>query len=432
MNERPSTQLGQLALAILLIVGVFAGGVAIAFAASDDVPEVRTATATEVDETAGVSDTATESANQTEAPEPAEPPLAADLDTEADAALNAESSCFFEPSPEDIAEMAAENAELAALLDRYGIEYEEVDYPDGFSSIEYNFSNPVVESLVQSFYEDRYAPSEEELAEMQAVNQALIDAFDAADMSYDFEEFDGHSWVDWDYEDDAANAVADEILEDLQPDFEELDIDFEEHCFDEEWEPTEDELAEMNELNDALTAALDEAGVSYERIVEGPFEWIEWDYDDEAANEVANGVFEEVYGPIDECAVLFGEFEEFGSIADTEILEEYEPSPDDFAEFPEGEFFCDEIVDQGLVDGDFIDDEFIEGDYVEGFAWPGDIDDAARNDTLRVLAADLEVAGVDVNLHEEDEEFGGWVWVTFDFENDAAIAVVQAAVSTTN
>ena len=350
MNERPSTQLGQLALAILLIVGVFAGGVAIAFAASDDVPEVRTATATEVDETAGVSDTATESANQTEAPEPAEPPLAADLDTEADAALNAESSCFFEPSPEDIAEMAAENAELAALLDRYGIEYEEVDYPDGFSSIEYNFSDPVVESLVQSFYEDRYAPSDEELAEMQAVDQALIDAFDAAGMSYDFEEFDGHSWVDW-------------------------------------------------------------------------------DYDDDAANEVANGVYEEVYGPIGECAVIFGdefgEFEEFGPIADIEILDDFEdlePSPEDFPEFPEGEFFCDEIVDQG----------FVEGDYVDEFAWPGDIDDAARNDTLRVFAADLEVAGVDVNLHEEDEEFGGWVWVTFDFENDAAIAVVQAAVSTTN
>ena len=87
MNERPSTQLTQLALAILLIVGVFAGGVAIAFAASDDVPEVRTATATEVDETAAASDTAAESANQTEAPEAAEPAPAADLDKEADAAL---------------------------------------------------------------------------------------------------------------------------------------------------------------------------------------------------------------------------------------------------------------------------------------------------------------------------------------------------------
>ena len=327
--------------------------------------------------------------------------------------------------------MAAENAELAALLDRYGIEYEEVEYPDGFSSIEYDLSDPVVESLVQSFYEDRYAPSEEELAEMEAVNQALIDAFDAAGIDYGFEEFDGHSWVDWDYDDDAANAVADEILEDLQPDFEELDIDFDDHCFDEEWEPTEDELAEMNELNDALTAALDEAGITYERIVEGPFEWIEWDYDDDAANEVANGVYEEVYGPIDECAVIFGdefgEFEDFGQIADTEMLEEYEPSLEDFAEFPEGEFFCDEVVEQGFIDG-----EFIEGEFIDDIEWPGDIDDEARNETLRSFAADLEAAGVDVNLHEEDEEFGGWVWVTFDFENDAAIPVVQAAVSTTN
>ena len=358
MNERPSTQLTQLALAILLIVGVFAGGVSITFAADDDVPEVRTSTATEVDETAAVWDTAAESAGQTEIPEATEPAPLANLDKEADAAFIAESSCSYEPSPEDIADMAAENAELAALLDRYGIEYEAVDYPDGFSSIEYDFSDPVVESLVQSFYEDRYAPIEEELAEMHANNQALIDAFDAADIDYGFEE---------------------------------LDIDFDEQRIDEDREPTEGELAEMNELNDALTAALDEAGIAYERIVEGAFEWIDWDYDDDAASEVADRLFTEGF-------------------------------PHDFAELPEGDFYCDEIVDQGFVDGDFV----------EGLDSPGDFDDEARNDTLRAFAADLEGAGVDVKIHEEDEEYDGWVWVTLGFENDAAIPVVQAAVSTTN
>ena len=431
MNERPSSQLTQLALAILLVVGVFAGGVAIAFAATGDVPEVRTATATELDETAAASDTGDEPASQTEVPEPVEPAPAPDIDKEADAALIAESSCFIDPPPDVIAEMAAENAELGALLDRYGIEYEEVEFPDGFSSIEYDWNDPIVESLVQSFYEDRYAPSEEEIAEMQAINQALIDAFDAAGIDYGLDEFEGHTWIDWDYEDEAANAVADEILEELHPDFEELDVDFEETCFDEEWEPTEDELAEMTELNNALADAFDEAGLAYERIVEGPFEWIEWDYDDDSANEIADSVYEEHYGPIDDCAVIFGdefgEFEEFGPFADIEVIEDYEVTPDDFGEFPEGDFFCDEIIAQGFIEG-----EFIEGEFPDGIAWPGDFDDEARHDTLHAFAADLEAAGVEVNLHEEDEEYGGWVWVTFDFENDAAIPVVQATIATTN
>lgn len=172
-----------------------------------------------------------------------------------------------------------------------------------------------------------FGPSPEELGdladEIAAQMEALKEAFDEAGIAYT--ELPDHGLgigiIEWDFDDDAANEVAENVFEGL---FGGVIAGFGDHL-DELPEDLADEIrAEMEALRDAFTEMLDgELGV--------PFD--EWDLGDDAANEVADSVFESLFGEGGVFEVPFGH-------------------PDDS---PEG---CGDIVFEGCGDIGFGPDGF--------------------------------------------------------------------------
>lgn len=180
-------------------------------------------------------------------------------------------------------------------------------------------------------------PTEEELAAWEAEEQAFLDALpqelideltaeadalraflDDAGIAYEDVTDGPLTYPEWDGEDDAANDAVeqffvdrhgvgpdefvDELLETHLGDLGEFDDEFEdawdeswEECDD--WEPSEEEIAEINAEMDGLAAAFDEAGIAYTRETD-PFgiAFVEWDHEDDEANAVADAFFEELYG----------------------------------------------------------------------------------------------------------------------------------------
>ena len=127
------------------------------------------------------------------------------------------------------------------------------------------------------------------IADITSENDRIKAALDAAGIAYTVETDEdlGVEFVVWDYEDDAANAVIDEL-------------------FMQEWaqEWAEIPQAERDEIiaqiaaeNDALKAALDAAGIAYTEVQDEVMgvPVVEWDFEDEAAWEVVDGVYDELY-----------------------------------------------------------------------------------------------------------------------------------------
>lgn len=196
----------------------------------------------------------------------------------------------WQPADEEVAQANEENRALAAVLASAGVEAELTADPSGFEYLEWDYADGVAQSVVNSFYRDRYpdegffeeAIPEEELQRMIEENAALSVVLDEAGVAYELvTEEAGFEWVEWDEEDSAAQAVVEAFSNEFYPS-----------------EPIpEAELAQIREENAALAAALDQAGVAYELITEEiGFEWVEWDYEDRAAQAVVDAFYAELYG----------------------------------------------------------------------------------------------------------------------------------------
>ncbi len=81
-------------------------------------------------------------------------------------------------------------------------------------------------------------------------------------------------------EPESPTAEADDIGEAPEPD----------------WELSDEELAEMNEIEDGLAKRFDEKGIKYEvETDEDGLRFVIWDENDEAADEVADEYYEEYF-----------------------------------------------------------------------------------------------------------------------------------------
>ncbi|MGI9605902.1 MAG: hypothetical protein ACR2P0_07155 [Acidimicrobiales bacterium] len=374
----------QVALGLLIVISVFAGGMAIAQAlpsgsnpvasadptltlpdhgtlASDPgeltTPDDPAPTEQQQAPTAAGATTPTQVKSVDPEPAPAAVTMVDDTDEEAT------DPCRWTPSAEDIAENNETTAALATLLMTYGVEFSEEADEVGFTWLEWGYDDPVVESIVQSFWAGRY-PSAEMLAEQVAYNDSLAAALTEAGIEFELVLDEEWAWIEFDWSDDHAADVSAHVHEEFYGPID----DVPEECLHDEghWEPSEEELAEQTELNAALIAALEAGGHGWTQVDDGTWSWIEYDYDDDAANDAVNGVYEEFYGPFDQ--------------------EYCEPHADD-AE------------------------------------WQTQV--AERSERLGRLALSLETAGVTVEFI--DDEYGSWL--TFDIDNSAAVEIVKAEMA---
>ncbi len=134
--------------------------------------------------------------------------------------------------------------------------------------------------------------SDEEKAELveeiTAENEAIKEALDAAGIAYtvEIDEELGVEYIVWDFEDEAANEIVDDLFnEQWAEDFASLD------------QAERDQIiAEVTAENEAIKAALDAAGIAYTEVQDEVLgiPMVEWDFDDEAAWDVLEDVFEEL------------------------------------------------------------------------------------------------------------------------------------------
>lgn len=216
-------------------------------------------------------------------------PIAEDLDEvveEGDGEIV--DDCGAEPTAEDLAEWNAETDDLAAFLDERGLAYTIETDELGSRWVDYDYDDEAVSDAVDEFYAARYPMTEEEIAERNAEEDALAAYLDEQGVAYtaDTDAY-GVRLVEYDWEDEAVVTTVDEF-------------------YAAEYPLTADEVAELDAEADALAAAFDAAGIDY---TVGTDAWgarfVEWDYEDEAANEVSDGVYEQLF-PEDEvtCATL--------------------------------------------------------------------------------------------------------------------------------
>lgn len=218
-------------------------------------------------------------------------------------------------------------------------------------------------------------------AEYVAQNEAFVEVLASFDITHKMISERDFTYVEVDYSDPIVEAISNsfwsEITAEFEPDefdnpcYEIDEYEGEEGCLEDyEADPEEFEQlrAEFVEENDALGKAFTEAGIEFAWEANEYYEldMITWDYSDEVAIEVADAVFRELY--------------------------------------PE-------------------DHHAIEGDFDEGFEEDFEAVMAERNATLQSLADKLAQAGVEHQLIDDT----GWLNLTFDLDDDAAIAVVAAA-----
>ena len=308
VNPTPRSRIVLIAAMLVVIGGVAA---LVAFALNDDEPQQVA-----VVPAAAVQDTDAQDDADVDAPEPAEEP--AEAEAAADSAVARPAVTSF--VSEDMAELTC-----------VGEEWE---------------------------------PTEEELAASRAEAEGLAAVLAAAGVDHTVESDPmGFSWVEYDYEDGIAQAVANSYYRALYPD------EWIEPVDEEIYEIPSEELEHMREENAGLMAALDEAGIAYELVTEeGGWEWVEWDYDDEAAQSAVDAYYAELYG------------------------EEWIGEGDDCI-FPEEEWIPTE-------------------------------EDIARADAeVAEMSAVLEAAGVAFTVVEEGN---GLRWVEFDYDDPAATEAMDA------
>ncbi|MEL6892161.1 MAG: hypothetical protein AAFP84_11230 [Actinomycetota bacterium] len=306
----------------------------------------------------------------------------------------------YEPTQAELDTANAEARELATALTRFGVEHT-VEVDDlGFESVRTDWTDAVAQSVVDSWWNARFPVDEPvgepaqvepidpgELEQIRAENEALAAGFDEAGIAYSRESDEsGYEWITWDWENPEAEAVVAEVYAELYP----------------PPPPTPEEVERFTEENARLTAAFDERSVAYTVVRdELGWEWVEWDYDDEALWPVIDEVFAELYPPVD-CGELL-------SVDDPALS-----GP------------ADETV---LTDGDAITSGRVSesGSAVE----PAVLDDftpeqiAQRDADVAALTGGFASAGV---THEVVDE-SPWATVLFDVEPDAAVEVVQSVLA---
>jgi len=225
------------------------------------------------------------------------------------------------------AEHEAANQELAEVLTRFGVSFEILEWDDGTTAVDYDYSDPITSAIVHSFWHEKsleddtdwdhpcftgfegcegeehdlgdedFEMSEEErllLAESISVeNELLAAAFTEAGIAFEWEtdEYFEIDVIVWDYSDDNAIEVFSEVMAELYPefasDFEHEDIG---EIDEDYWAEQEALKVENNETLRALAAALTEAGV--ENTLDDSFEWVNllFDLDDERAVAVVSSL----------------------------------------------------------------------------------------------------------------------------------------------
>ncbi len=221
-----------------------------------------------------------------------------------------------------------------------------------------------------------WEPTEEEIAEINAEVAELTEALTEAGISFTIEtdEF-GLQYPEWAEADDEQ---AWEILEDVFGDMLIDDTDFDDTDFD--WQPTADEVAEINAEIAKEVEALEAAGVAITMETdEFGISFPTWDENDD---ETAMAVFDELYGP----------FEDFDD-ADFE----------DF-DFEDADFEDADFDDFDFDDFDFDDADFDDADFDDADWEPAAKNIAEINELIKSEIKALTDAGISFTL--ETDEFG--------------------------
>lgn len=372
LNPTPRSRVALIAAMLVIIGGVAA---LVAYALNDDEPQqvaiVPAAAAQDADAENGAERDAPEPAEEASEGAPStEPAVARPAVTSFVGDDMAELTCVgeeWEPTEEELAASRAEAEGLAGVLDAAGVEHVIESDPMGFSWVEYDYEDGIAQAVANSYYrvlypeewaepfdEEIYEIPAEELEHMREENAALAAVLDEAGIAYELiTDEGGWEWVDWDYEDPAAQEVVDAFYSERYPP-----------------EPIpEEELERIREENAGLMAALDAAGIAHELVTdEGGWEWVEWDFEDPAAQEAVDAYYAELFG------------------------EEWIGEGEDCI-FPEGE-------------------------------WTPTDEDIARSEAeVAEMSAVLEAAGVAFTVVGEGN---GMRWVEFDYDDPAAMEAMDA------
>lgn len=246
-------------------------------------------------------------------------------------------------------------------------------------------STPVDEQDCDAFFaemDEEYYANQERLAEV----------YERFGISFERVVHDDDVWLEVDYEDPIVDAITYSFWTEVD---EARDDSFYDHpCFDdigcadgEDYEMSEEEIAELRAEwtieNEALVEAFTEAGIDFGWETDEYFEIdvVTWDYEDEAAMAVYLEVFNELHPE-------FAEFEEAADFAGAD---------EDYSDVYSDEDYAAEM-------------ETFERELEQ------------RNALLEALAGGLGEAGVD---HEITNEYD-WTILTFDVDDDRAVAVVAA------
>ena len=297
------------------------------------------------------------------------------------------------PTAEELASANADADALAAALDRYALAFTTTTDDLGFRYVEYDYNDVVIQSVTDSFWNDRYPvepPSQADLDAVKAENDVVAAALDAAGLSYTRTTGeDGWETLQWDWENPDAQAAVDAAYAELYP----------------PQPPTAEEAAAIKADNDKLAAAFDAAGVAYTRMSdELGWEWIEWDYEDAALAEKVNAVFDDLY-PVDPAV-----------IGESCLIEE------DMIESVTNDEAVASEPSMGAPTTAIDDIEILPADTSSDFT-PEQV--AKRDAEVAALEAGFDAAGVTNEVVGESP----WQSVLFDISNDASIQVVADVVA---
>ncbi len=300
------------------------------------------------------------------------------------------------PTEEELAEVNADADALAAMLEQYGITHQLITDPSGYRYVETDYADMVAVSVVSSFWEQRHPavpPSQSELDAVVQQNDVLARYLDEAGVTYT-RSTDAFGWesLEYDYENVTAQEAIDNAYAELYP----------------PQPPTAEELATMTADNDKLAAAFDAAGIAYTRNSdELGWEWIDWDYEDEALNEKVYAVYSELYPPlpIDGCAMPMDD-----SMTREVVVDGAADGGDELqTDEPEAPAEEASTIEEILPAEEFTPEQI-----------------AQRDAEAAALASGFEAAGVTVRVEGESP----WQIVLFDVSNDAAVDVVASVLAT--
>lgn len=191
------------------------------------------------------------------------------------------------PTAEEVAEANAANEGLVEAFDRFGIEYTSSTDGVGYLAVDYAFDDVVAQSVADSYWNALYpvAPiPQEELDAAIAQNDIIAEQLEAAGVTYE-RTTDDVGYESIEYDyDDPAAQAA---------------IDAAWVIISPPQPPTPEQLAQQTDDNIKLTNAFDDAGIAYELVTdELGWAWVEWDADDPATSEQYFAILDELYPPI--------------------------------------------------------------------------------------------------------------------------------------